>query len=114
MGAPSRTTIPLITVRVLGRTGGRGSVPRELLSQVSDELGDRDALLTHGVAVPNGDRVVLQRVEVDGYSVRRPDLVLPAVPPADRTRVIVVDPEVTPERGRHLLCGRHEPLVARE
>src|SRR5690242_1858883 len=76
----------------------RSSVPKSVaeltggkaVEQETLDLVERDPLLLHRVAVTNGDRVVLQRVEVDGDAVRRADLVLPPVPPADRAGVVEV------------------------
>src|ERR1700704_1282429 len=47
---------------------------------------DRDALLCHLVALTDGHRLVLERVEVDRHTERCADLVLAAVAPADGTR----------------------------
>ena len=44
-----------------------------------------------GVALADGDRAVLQRVEVDGDAERGADLVLAAVAAADGLRLVVVD-----------------------
>src|SRR5688572_16412786 len=64
---------------------------RQAVAEVADQIGDRDALLLHGVAVADRDGLVLERVEVDRDAERRPDLVLAAVAPPDRAGVVVVD-----------------------
>jgi hypothetical protein len=50
-----------------------------------------DPLLRHRVALADGHRLVLERLEVDGDAVRRADLVLAAVAAADRAGVVEVD-----------------------
>src|SRR3954471_19166905 len=56
--------------------------------EVGLDLVDGDALLGHRVAFADGDRVVFERVEVDGDAERGADLVLAAVPAADRAGVV--------------------------
>src|SRR5688500_9502270 len=65
-----------------------GSAPGEARREPVAHLGERDPLLLHGVAVTDRRRLVVQRVEVDRDAERRPDLVLAAVPPADRPGVV--------------------------
>src|SRR3954469_1606055 len=62
----------------------------------ADSLGDdlahtigRDALLLQRVAVANGHRAILHRLPVDGEAEWRADLVLPAVAPPDRARLVI-------------------------
>src|SRR5689334_3780686 len=68
-----------------------GSAARESLDQVGLDLVERDALLRHRVALANGDRVIVESLEVDSDAERRADLVLSAVTTADRTGVVEVD-----------------------
>src|SRR5262249_40676166 len=82
-----------------GRTG-RGSAAGHALGQVGDELVDADSVLPHRVALAHRDRLVVQRLEVDGHAVRGADLVLAAVPAADRARVIEVGVPVLAHVGR--------------
>src|SRR6266545_7492417 len=88
---PPRTDSPIRAG--IGRPGRfrvralRGS---QALSEVADETVDGDAVLAHGVSLPDGHLAVLERVEVHGYAERRADLVLASVPPADRAGVVVV------------------------
>src|SRR5207237_289678 len=49
-----------------------------------------DPLLDHGVAVADGRRTIVERVEVDRDAEGGPDLVLAAVPTPDRSGVVVV------------------------
>ena len=49
----------------------------------------RDALLLQRVAVAHRHRAVLHRLAVDRDAERRADLVLPAIAPADRARLVV-------------------------
>src|SRR4051794_26521707 len=60
------------------------SAAGEAGGEVAGDGVQADPLLTHGVALPHGHRVVGERVEVDRQAERRADLVLPAVAAADR------------------------------
>src|SRR5579872_1126967 len=64
------------------------SAAGEALGQVCVDLVQADPLLAHAVPVPDGDRVVVERVEVHRDAERRADLVLPPVPAADRAGVV--------------------------
>ena len=84
---------PVVVRRPAGRAGAAGACastarsperPVRLLlagapAQLGQQVGDGDPHLLGGVAVADGDGVVLQRVEVDGDAPRRPDLVLAPV-----------------------------------
>src|SRR5512142_2786339 len=74
------------------------SAPRQPGRQVGLDVVDADALLRHRVALPDGDRVVVEGLEVDGDAERRADLVLAPVATADRLRVVEVDVPVTAQR----------------
>ena len=61
----------------------------DLGAQTGGQLTCSDALLPHRIPVADGDRLVLQALEVDGDAEGRPHLVLPAVELADGTGVVV-------------------------
>ena len=67
------------------------SAADQSLGEVARQLVEADPLLRHRVALAHGGGMVVQAVEVDRHAVRRTDLVLPAVPPPDRTGVVEVD-----------------------
>src|SRR5205823_3854095 len=90
---PSAKPSPAVSPRfaaLLGSLDARA----ELLDQPI--LGEAD--LRHRVAVAQRDRAVLHGVVIDGDTEGRADLVLAAVAPPDRARLIVVDREVLAER----------------
>src|SRR5690349_19954935 len=84
-GPPHQSMWRSSVARIVTELTGRQLLQEELL-----DLVERDPLLLHRVAVAHRRRVVLERVEVDGDAVRRADLVLPPVAPADRARVVEV------------------------
>src|SRR5262249_39840094 len=90
------------------------SVRRQEVGEVGRKGVDADALLLHRVALANRDRLVVQRVEVDGDAERRADLVLAAVAAADRARVIELGgPALAQPRGD--VAGlRRQVRVARQ
>src|SRR3954452_24215014 len=59
--------------------------------QVVRHVVDRDPLLRHGVTLAHRHGVVLERVEIDGQAVRRTDLVLATVAPADSAGIVEID-----------------------
>src|SRR5918998_5916675 len=69
---------------VTGSVPGAGSVTakssrtQKALPEVSRHLVERDPVLRHGVAVPDGHGLVIESVEVDRDAERRADLVLTA------------------------------------
>src|SRR3954447_21179881 len=62
------------------------------------QLVDRDPLLLQRVAVAQRDRAVLDRLVIDRDRVRRADLVLAPVAPADRAAVVVLGAHPPPQR----------------
>ena len=90
-GTPSSWEVRVGEVSTPGRRSAQVAVSR---------LGERDALLRHRVAVADGDRVVVERVEVDRDAERRADLVLAAVAAADRAGVVEVDVPAPAQLGR--------------
>ena len=64
--------------------------PGEAGGEVVLHLVQGHPLLGHRVALADGDRLVVQGVEVDGDAVRRADLVLATVAAADRLGVVEV------------------------
>src|SRR5207249_1717131 len=48
---------------------------RHALAEGVDEAGERHPHLRHRVALADGDRLVVERLEVDGHAQRRADLV---------------------------------------
>src|SRR5690606_19314443 len=61
----------------------------DALAHPADQVVRANALLLERVAVPNGHRAILHRLPVDRDAPRRARLVLPAVAPADRARIVV-------------------------
>src|SRR5947209_2067153 len=87
--------------------GGRsGSAGGEAVEHPALDLVETDPLLRHRVAVADRHRVVLERLEVDRDAVRRPDLVLPPVAPADRARIVEVDVPPPPQQRREVASLR--------
>src|SRR5215207_6530122 len=74
------------SVGELRRGPRRGEPGLELAGQ----RVDRDPLLRERVAVAQGDRLVLERLVIDGDAERRADLVLAAVALADRAALVVL------------------------
>ncbi|CDZ92017.1 Predicted transcriptional regulator [Rhodococcus ruber] len=76
------------------------------LGQVTLDLVEPDALLRHGVALADGDGLVLEGVEVDRDAERGADLVLAAVAAADGAGVVELDvPVLAQLRGEVLRLG---------
>src|SRR5438132_5876341 len=86
----------------------------ELLAKGGDEIGDRDTDLRHGIAFPDRHGLILERLEVHRDAERRPDLVLAAIAPADRLRLVVSGHEVRANLRPHLAGEWREALVLRE
>src|SRR6185312_780246 len=85
---------------------GRGSAPRQALRKIGLERTDPHPVLGHRVALPDGHRLIVQRLEVHGDAVRGADLVLPAVAAADRAGVVEVDvPPLAQLRGQVARLG---------
>src|SRR5215212_8646489 len=61
----------------------------QALGQVAHEVVDRDTVLVHGVPLSDGDRTVLEGVEIDGDAIRRAQLVLAAVATTDGLGLVV-------------------------
>src|SRR5664279_4837540 len=85
------------------RPGAHDSVrPRsaadQSLRQIGLRLVDGDALLRHRIPIADGHGLVGRGVEVDREAERRPDLVLPAVPPADLPGVVELDVPLRAQR----------------
>src|SRR5947199_4079044 len=78
------------------------------------EIGDGHADLAHRVALADRHLLVVERYEVDRHAERRSDLVLTAVSPADRLRLIVRGHERRPDLRPHLARERHKALVLRQ
>src|SRR5438067_933067 len=86
----------------------------ELLAKGGHEIGDGHADLAHRVALADRHLLVVERHEVDRDAERRSDLVLTAVSPADRLRLIVRGHERRPDLRPHLARERHKALVLRQ
>src|SRR5689334_12798498 len=83
---------------------------RHLTPSRRESLGDhvahcvgRDPLLLERVAIPNRDRAILHRLSIDCNAIRRADLILTPVAPADRTRFVVEHRKAAPQLFRQLL-----------
>src|SRR6187200_2848890 len=85
--------------------------PGEAGGQVVGEAGDRDADLLQGVAVAEGDGVVLHRLVVDGDSPGGADLVLAAIALADRAALVELGGEAAAEVGEDLARLLRHPLL---
>ena len=70
------------------------------------ELGDLHAGLLGGVAVADGDGVVLERIEVNHYAGRRADFVLTTVAAPDGTGVVEVNVPEPTQSVSDLACQR--------
>src|SRR5581483_1670440 len=60
-------------------------------SEVARDLIEPDPLLRHRVALPNRHGKIVKGLEVDRHAVRRADLVLTPIAPADGTGIVEVD-----------------------
>ena len=70
----------------------------DFLFQTVAELGNIHALLLHGVAVTDGDGIVIFRIEVKGDAIRSTDLILTAVTFTDASGFVIFAAEVAVER----------------
>ena len=52
----------------------------KFILKVREQLVNGNPFLLHGIAVPDGNAAVLQRVEVDGDAEGGSNLILPAIP----------------------------------
>ena len=66
----------------------------DLLCDISSNFLNLDALLLHSVTVTNGYAAILLGLEIDGYTVRRTDLVLTAVALTDRACIVKINREL--------------------
>src|SRR5680860_1185325 len=99
---------------VTASTAPGSSAARQAFAEVGDQSVDGDALLDHRVAITDRDGVVVERVEIDGDAVRRPDLVLTAVPTSDRLRLVVLAHPAALEQVEDLARGRGERVLLRQ
>src|SRR3954471_11245520 len=76
-----------------------------------DEALDGHPYLLRRVPLPDGDGLVLERVEVHSDAVRRADLVLAPVAAADRLRVVVLAHEVGLKQAQDLATRRRQRLL---
>src|SRR3954463_6996839 len=87
-----------------------GVCPGESTDTLAEVDSDRvlsDARLLHGVALADGDRAVLHGLAVHGDAERRARLVLAAVAPPDRARLVV---EAGDAARAQVLVDLHGPL----
>ena len=75
-----------------------------MVVQVHEEVGDGDSLLLHGVAVAQGDAVVLQGVVVNGDAVGGADGILTAVAASDGVFLVVLHHVVVFQHIDNLAC----------
>ena len=80
----------------------------DLLCDISSNFLNLDALLLHSVTVTNGYAAILLGLEIDGYAVRRTDLVLTAVALTDRACIVKINRELLSQLlpDRHSLVGQ--------
>src|SRR3954447_26296859 len=86
------------------------SVRSEAGLDLVDEAVDGHADLLGGVAVADGDGLVLDRLEVDGDRQRRSDLFLASVAAPDGLGVVLVHEVPGPQQSGHLVAERQERL----
>src|SRR4029077_329812 len=86
----------------------------ERLSERGHELLDRHAYLAHRVALADRHGAIVDRLEVDRHAERRADLVLTAVAPADRLRLVVRRHEMRPDLRPDVARDGAQALVLRE
>ena len=87
---PSERALERRSARYPAASASSSASSGELVEDEGARARDRDPLLRERVAVADRDRVVLERLLVDRERVRRADLVLAAVAPADLARVVVL------------------------
>src|SRR3954468_4543714 len=85
-----RRSIRASWMRTASRASGKSLNGGDAALEHVRQLVDRDALLLQGVAVAQRDRAILDRLVIDRDRVRRADLVLAPVAPADRAAVVVL------------------------
>src|SRR5699024_4778082 len=90
------------------------SAADQALGEVALHLVQRHPLLGHRVTLPYRHGLILEGVEVDRDAVRRADLVLAPVAPADRLRVVELDVPVLAQGGSEVTGLRRQVLVARQ
>ena len=80
----------------------------DLLCDISSNFLNPDALLLHRITVTNGYAAILLGLEIDGYAVRRTDLVLTAVALTDRACIVKINRELLSQLlpDRHSLVGQ--------
>src|SRR2546423_11393433 len=101
-------SVPALTRRASGRVLGQP------LLEGRHQPGEGDADLRHFIARADGDRLVVDRLEVDGDRKGRADLVLAPVALADRLRIVVLGPKVWSQLVLDLFRQLGERLLARE
>ena len=87
--AASTHHVVLSAVPAVGTLARSCAARFELILQRLVESVDRHADLGHAVALADGHRMVVERVEVEGDRQRRPDLVLTAIATPDSLRLVV-------------------------
>ena len=96
------------------QVGDRQRREAQAVGDLGDDVVDRHADLLGGVAVTDGDGLVVEPVEVDGDGQRCADLVLPPVPPADRLGLVVLDDVSLAEGLADFVGHRDQRLLARQ
>src|SRR5947209_17241772 len=102
------------SVTTMSGGSARSSSVFETPTELADERVDGYAHLLERVAISDRDGAVLEAVEVDGDAPRGADLVLAAVAPADRLRLVVVAHHVRLQQPQHLARQRCERLLLGE
>src|SRR5215207_739312 len=115
-GILARTaTLPPDASLMAGDRNGRDrTLEAQSVAELADEVVDRHPDLLGGVPIADRDRLVLERLEVDGDRERRADLVLAAVAATDRLRLVVVDHVALTEGLADLVGERGQRVPARQ
>src|SRR5215470_9312553 len=88
----------------------RGLPDGQAVGEVGRERVDADAVLSHRVALPDRDGLVVQGLEVDGDAVRGADLVLAAVAAADGAGVVELGVPPLAQHGGAILRSRRSTV----
>src|SRR3989338_6300840 len=94
--------VPIIGTVKIGRpfgsrlSTGAGILLAEFLFKVTYNLCNLHPVLLHTIPIPHRHGFVFQALKINRQAIRRADLVLPAVTPANALRSVVFDDETLP------------------
>src|SRR4051794_6068871 len=117
LGTPDENSILGTEPKAIGTEPGESTPlsvlrPAEPFRQVTLHAIEPHSLLNHAVALTHRNRLIVERVEVDGDAVRRTDLVLPSIATADRAGVVELHVPALAEPGSKITSHRREPVAA--